>query len=107
MTISQYPFTFYAEPEPDPSRIPPASIETKWNEFNLCMQNKDNAMNFLSINSTFDFHPSSLRWFALSDLEVGTLIPGTRVSYYLEHDPALYYYNRNTAVVKVYTYVYS
>ena len=67
------------------------------------MQNKDNALNFLAIDSTFQFHPNSVRCYALSDLEVGTLIPGTRLSYYLEHDPALYYYNRNTAVVKVYT----
>ena len=67
------------------------------------MQNKDNALNFDSIDSTFEFHPNSLRCFALSDLEVGTLIPRTRLSYYLEHDPALYYYNRNTAVVRVYT----
>ena len=44
LIISQHPFTSYAEAESDPSRIPPAFIETKWNEFNLCMQNKDNAM---------------------------------------------------------------
>ena len=103
LIISQHPFTSYAEAESDPSGISAAFIETKWNEFNLCMQNRDNALNFLSIDSTFKFHPNSLRCFALSDLEVGTLIPGTRLSYYLEHDPALYYYNRNTAVVRVYT----
>ena len=66
------------------------------------MQQKNNAVNFLSIDSIFECHPNSLRCFALSDLEVETLIPGTRLSYYLDHDPAMYYYNRNTTVVKVY-----
>ena len=66
------------------------------------MQQKDNALNFLSVESRSDFHPNSIRCIALSELKVGTLLPGTRISYYLEHDPALYYYNRNTAVVKFY-----
>ena len=66
------------------------------------MQQKDNALNFLSVDSISDFHPNSIRCHALSELEVGTIIPGTRLSYYLDHDPAIYYYNRNTAVVKVY-----
>ena len=66
------------------------------------MQQKNNVLNFLSVDYISDFHPNCIRCHTLCVLDVGTLIPGTRLSYYLDHDPAMYYYNRNTAVVEVY-----
>ena len=62
---------------------------------------KDLAFNSLGIDLSSFYHPNSVRCIAMRELVVGTLIPGTRLDYYLEHDPAMYYYNRNTAVVNI------
>ena len=68
----------------------------------MCLQQKDIALNSLAVDFSSDYHPNSIKCVALSDLKVGTLVPGTRFQYHLEHDPAMHYYNRKTAAVKVY-----
>ena len=101
MIISQHPFASYAEPRSDPARIPTEFKQTEWNEFEICMDQRDLAFNSLRIDLSDYYHPKSVRCIAIRELVVGTLIPGTRLEYYLEHNPVMYYYNRNTAVVNI------
>ena len=99
MIISQHPFVSYAEPTSDPARIPPEFKQAKWNEFEICIDQKNLAFNSLRVDLLDYYHPNSIRCVANHELVVGTLIPETRLKYHLEHDPEMYYYNRNTAVV--------
>ena len=65
------------------------------------MDQRDLACNSLRIDLSDFYHRNSVRCVAMHKLVVGTLITGTRLKYHLEHDPAIYYYNRSTAVVNI------
>ena len=93
MIISQHLFASYAEPRSNPARIPTEFKQTKWNEFEICMDQRDLAFDSLAIDISDYYHPNSVRCVAMREFLVETLIPGSRLDYYVEHDPAKYFNN--------------